>query len=112
MKITPAGDKDRKDYEIHEAIAKAEHLSNGRLKSDLTNPKGVGLCFTCENAHVSKRVERNTYMIICRSLEGNATMPNDIGECNRYAKITDLSLYQMSQMATLIDVREAGGHYI
>ena len=110
VKITEAGHKDRKDYEIHSSIEKAEQLS-GRLRSDLTNPKGTGLCFTCENAHVSRREAKNKYAVICISLK-YVPVPDDIIECNQYTKVTDLSLYTMTQMATLIDVREAGGHYL
>lgn len=58
------------------------------------------LCSTCKWATITRQASANNRVIFCTSL--SMKVPDDIMECNEYANITQLSLGQMAEMATLI----------
>lgn len=72
-----------------------------RRSLEFVNDKSI--CMTCSNAAIYRRGSKNTHSIRCSRL---GDVPNDIEECNSYQSITELSLDQMVQIATLLDQRD------
>jgi len=61
---------------------------------------GKGLCGSCKWASIIRQESRNTRVIQCGSI--GKRVPEDIVECSDYQNFTQLTLSQMSSIATLI----------
>ena len=80
-----------------------------RLAQPLTTrleakPRGPSLCYRCSRSTIYRRGSSFDDTIWCNHLDKH--MPHDIIECSGYASPTELSLYDMSLMAHLINDRD------
>lgn len=71
---------------------------------------GPGLCFHCRNAWIRRTAAQNEPTIECTYSDENRQMPPNVIECNKYAKVGSLSLYEMGEIAKRVgeEVRQAG----
>jgi len=73
-------------------------------------PKISGVCRTCVHAHIMERKYNNKLTVHCRVLERD--VPNDVSRCNSYNKYGDMSLYEMNNICTLIDITPQVGFMV
>lgn len=73
------------------------HLPN-RLDKD-----EFGLCSNCTHARVTKTKYGNIYMF-CTEWERHLNGVNLVSECTAYHKIGQMSLFDMKEIAVMIDV--------
>ena len=84
-----------------ERLVKAQKLEGVQGESFVDSRS---LCTSCVWATITRRSGRNHRVIRCGEMA--QFVPEDISECNNYKNITTLSLSQMTEMATLIDISE------
>jgi hypothetical protein len=82
-----------------EKTAKQLHLTGQRRE---TFTDSVSLCNTCKWASSRRRKSANIKRIECSIFSGPC--PEDISECSEYSTITSLTLGQMADIATIIDI--------
>lgn len=71
-----------------------------RMKGHFVDDKSI--CTTCDWATITRQASKNRRVIRCSCISG--IMPDDIVECTDYKAKTELSLNQMTGIATLIDI--------
>lgn len=111
IKITPPDAESRKNYDV------TDHMPSDGLTTKIDNKNLAaghenGLCFTCRHHMHFRRGSKNQFVLICRAVDPDIRVSEDITECSRYENPLVMSLYEMGQLATLIDIRPAGGHYV
>ncbi len=90
-------------------LTRGEVLSEGASKF----PEVRGLCRNCSQAHITRRAYSEVPTVICKSVFDHPhRVPLDIKECTGFQRRGELTLYQMNDMAILIDERQAGGQYL
>jgi hypothetical protein len=73
-------------------------------------PQIKGLCRTCKYAMIIQREYEEYPMIRCNKIDQRVQL--DITDCSGYVNNCELSLYDMTQMALLIDKAVPGGQYL
>jgi len=73
-------------------------------------PKISGVCRTCTSSHIFERSYNNRVVVHCNALERD--VPTDITRCNHYSKYGELTMYEMNNIATLIDVSPEVGFMV
>lgn len=84
-----------------ERIVKTQKLEGVQTESFVDSRS---LCTSCVWATITRRSGRNNRVIRCGEM--GMFVPEDISECNNYKNLTTLSLSQMAEMATLIEISE------
>lgn len=80
-------------------LEKAANKLQGQNRESFVDSKS--LCTTCRWAFIVRQSSKNNRHIRCSS-GYPGWVPDDISECNSYTNITELSLGQMAEIATLI----------
>lgn len=89
-------------YELHSTIDHNEVLLDkskvhGRVSWEIT-----GICKRCSRAHIFRAETQNDYTVYCTSLEKK--MPDNIAECTAFTLLGSMSLFDMSQIAHVIEL--------
>jgi hypothetical protein len=96
-------------YSLASALERqAGNLAGKVRKKALQFIDDKNICSTCRYAHIMRRGSQNSVIIFCDNVSGydNGRVPSDLTECNKYRNITELSLEQMADIATLLDQRD------
>lgn len=64
-----------------------------------------GLCFRCRSGMVTRRARDFDPRILCLSI--NQKMPPDIAECTRFQSSGELTIWELVQIAEVIDVKSS-----
>ncbi len=75
---------------------------------DFDKPKSYSICDTCTSAQVFRESSGKT-RVYCNKL--GSYLPRPVEACNKYSKIGELDLFELKQLAWLIDLdprRKAG----
>lgn len=76
-------------------------------------PEVKGLCRTCSQAVIRRQAYSELPTVLCEVIFNRPhQVPLDIMECSKYQRKGELSLWQMEEMATIIDSRVKGGQYL
>lgn len=111
IKFTPPDAESRKNYDVTDSFP-SDGLTKKVDNKNLAYAHGDGLCFTCRHHHHFRRGSQNQFMLMCTYFEPAIQVAEDITECNKYSNPLEMGLYEMGQIATLIDIRPTGGHYV
>lgn len=85
-------------------LEKAANKLQGQNRESFVDSKS--LCTTCRWAFIVRQQSKNNRYIHCSSGYPGNWVPDDISECNSYSNVTELSLGQMAEIATLINITE------
>lgn len=73
----------------------------------------TGLCRTCKNALIRRRAYSEVPTVICEKLwEQPHQVPLDIMQCTGYERVGEMTLRDMHEMATLINLSKPTGQYL
>lgn len=95
-------------WELADRLSSLAKNLTGRRKIHFVDDKT--LCAGCKYATIVRLRSDNSRTIICGVL-GRA-MPHNVDECSAYGGINELSIGQMTDMATLIDPRDLTKGYL
>lgn len=73
------------------------HVKNG------TPLHGTSLCGTCIHAHIARGFRESEELVLCAAHEPVRRVPFRVRECSGYLDKTRQSLYEMKQIAWLLD---------
>ena len=91
-------DKPRLDYEQRESLEEQGKKFSGIRQSSWVDDKSI--CTTCKYSHIVRRTGKNIQSVYCTDV--SQWVPGDIAECSSHKGFTELSINQMSGIATLI----------
>lgn len=78
---------------------KAEQLESANRR---VAPSKGGLCFRCRSGFVTRRERDIEYKIMC--MQVMSRMPDDIAECSKFQSSGELSIWELAQIADVVDV--------
>lgn len=84
------------DWENLETLAKTTSSAEKGLQA--------GRCTTCANSTLFRRKGQMSVIVRCSLMEEE--VPSDIDECSGYSDPKAMSLYEMRQIAFIVDVRK------
>ena len=94
----PEGERGKVAKQIAKT-AELQHLT-GQRRDVFTD--SVSLCSSCKWSSSRRREHQNTRQMNCSIFNGPC--PEDIKECSEYGGINSLTLNQMAEIATIIDI--------
>ncbi len=89
-------------YELADNLERDATKLQSRLRGHFVDDHS--LCVSCRWGHVYRQSSKNRRNVYCTTL--SKYMPDDVSECSEYQTINQLTLHQMAEIATLIEVNE------
>lgn len=91
-------DKPRLDYHEIESLDEQGKKFSGVRQQSWVDDKSI--CTSCKYSHIVRRAGKNTQAVYCTDV--GQWVPGDISECSSHKGFTELTISQMSSIATLI----------